>query len=56
LQANKWIDEAGIEAVEARVKALVDESVQFAEESPYPEPHELFEDVYSEPNYPFIKD
>jgi pyruvate dehydrogenase E1 component alpha subunit len=56
LETNKWIDEKGIEAVEARVKALVDESVQFAEDSPYPEPDELYKDVYSEPNYPFILD
>jgi pyruvate dehydrogenase E1 component alpha subunit len=54
LQANKWIDEKGIEEVEARVKALVDESVQFAEESPYPEADELYKDVYAEPNYPYI--
>ena len=54
LQNNKWIDDAGIEAVEAKVKALVDESVQFAEESPYPEPEELYKDVYSEANYPYI--
>jgi pyruvate dehydrogenase E1 component alpha subunit len=54
LQANKWIDEKGIEEIEARVKALVDESVQFAEESPYPEPEELYKDVYAEPNYPYI--
>ena len=54
LNANKWITEAEIEATEARVKALVDESVKFAEESPYPEVDELYKDVYSEPNYPFI--
>lgn len=54
LKTNKWIDDTGIEAVEARVKALVDESVQFAEESPYPEPEELYKDVYAEPNYPYI--
>jgi pyruvate dehydrogenase E1 component alpha subunit len=54
LQTNNWIDEKGIEEIEARVKAMVDESVKFAEESPYPEPEELFKDVYSEPNYPFI--
>ena len=54
LKTNKWIDDAGIEAAEVRVKALVDESVQFAEESPYPEPEELYKDVYAEPNYPYI--
>src|ERR1043165_2994691 len=41
LKANKWIDDAGIEETETRVKALVEESVKFAEESPYPEPEEL---------------
>lgn len=51
---NKWIDEKGIEETEARVKALVDESIQFAEESPYPDAGELYKDVYAEPNYPFI--
>jgi pyruvate dehydrogenase E1 component alpha subunit len=56
LVANKWITDEEIEAAEARVKALVDESVQFAEESPYPEPEELYKDVYAEPNYPYINE
>jgi pyruvate dehydrogenase E1 component alpha subunit len=54
LQSNNWITEEEIEATESRVKALVDESVKFAEDSPYPEVDELYKDVYSEPNYPFI--
>lgn len=54
LVANKWIDDAGIEKIEENVKAIVDESVQFAEESPFPDPEELYKDVYSEPNYPYI--
>jgi pyruvate dehydrogenase E1 component alpha subunit len=56
LVSNKWIDDAGIEAIENNVKAIVDESVQFAEESPYPAPDELYKDVYAEPNYPYITD
>ncbi|MES2131074.1 MAG: pyruvate dehydrogenase (acetyl-transferring) E1 component subunit alpha [Bacteroidota bacterium] len=56
LRDNKWIDEKGIEDAEARVKALVEESVKFAEESPYPEPEELYKDVYAEPNYPYINE
>jgi pyruvate dehydrogenase E1 component alpha subunit len=54
LKKNNWINEAEIEAIEAKVKALVEESVQFAEESPYPEPEELYKDVYAEAGYPFI--
>jgi pyruvate dehydrogenase E1 component alpha subunit len=56
MRENGWINEEGIEKMEERIKALVDESVKFAEESPYPEPSALFDDVYSESGYPFIKD
>lgn len=56
LKENNWIDDKQVEAIDEKVKALVDESVAFAEESPYPDPSELFEDVYSEPNYPFIRE
>jgi pyruvate dehydrogenase E1 component alpha subunit len=43
-----------ITEVEAWVKKEVEESIEFAENSPYPEGKELYEDVYQEPNYPFI--
>jgi len=56
IQKNKWLSDADIEAMEAKVKAIVDESVQFAEESPYPEAHELYEDVYTQSDYPYLKD
>jgi len=51
---NKWIDDAGIEHLDETIKAMVEESVKFAEESPYPEAEELYKDVYAEPNYPYI--
>jgi pyruvate dehydrogenase E1 component alpha subunit len=53
---NKWIDDKGVEAMEAKVRALVDESVKFAEESPYPDPSELYKDVYTQEDYPYIMD
>ena len=56
MKKNGWIDDAGIEAAEARVKALVDESVQFAEESPWPDDSEVLKDVYEDKNYTFIVD
>jgi pyruvate dehydrogenase E1 component alpha subunit len=55
LKNNKWIDEKGIEAAEERVKAIVEESVKFAEESPFPPAEELYHDVYADPHYPFIE-
>src|SRR5687767_4960683 len=54
MRKNNWIDDAGIEATEEKVKELVNESVKFAEESPAPDPSELYKDVYVEPGYPFI--
>ena len=42
------------EEVENWVKKEVKESVEFAENSPYPDGKELYEDVYKEDNYPYI--
>ena len=53
---QKWMTADEIKAVEKEVKAEVEEAVKFAEESPLPEPHELYEDVYTQEDYPFVKD
>jgi pyruvate dehydrogenase E1 component alpha subunit len=54
LKKNKWITEVEIEAIDAKIKAIVEESVRFAEESPYPDPSELYKDVYVQEDYPYI--
>jgi pyruvate dehydrogenase E1 component alpha subunit len=41
------IDDAGIAEIEAEVAGVVADSVKFAEESPDPDPSELFTDVYA---------
>jgi pyruvate dehydrogenase E1 component alpha subunit len=46
--------EEEILAIEQKVKDMVEDSVQFAENSPYPEPDEIYRDVYAENDYPFI--
>lgn len=56
IKKNKWMSEDEIKQVQDDVKAKVEESVKFAEESPYPEAHELYEDVYTQEDYPFVKD
>ena len=48
--------EAALEAIDERVKAQVAESVEFAENSPYPSPDELYKDVYVQADYPYIHD
>jgi pyruvate dehydrogenase E1 component alpha subunit len=53
---NKFATTAEIEAINQRVNAIVDESVKFAEESPWPDDSEVLKDVYMDQNYPFIVD
>lgn len=56
IKAKKYATAKQLEDIDKKVKDLVAESVKFAEESPLPEAHELYEDVYAEPDYPFIKE
>src|SRR5690554_2283727 len=53
---NNYADEAWFKEVEAEVKKVVDESVKFAEESPYPSVDELYKDIYVQEDYPFVMD
>ena len=56
LISKKWATEADIEAINDKVKAIVEECVTFAEESPWPDISELYKDIYVEDDYPFITD
>ena len=56
LKTQYKITDADIEIINERVKTEVEESVKFAEESPFPDVSELYNDIYAEPNYPFMKD
>lgn len=56
ITSNKLASESEIKKIQEEVKVLVDESIAFAEESPDLEAHELYEDVYMQKDYPFIKD
>ena len=42
------VTQKSIVAIYAGVNAEIEEAIQFAEDSPFPEAHELLEDVYSE--------
>lgn len=50
------VGEEVIEEINERVKKEVEESVKFAEESPWPSDDELLKDVYIQEDYPFIID
>lgn len=53
---HKLATEEELEAIDVKVKAVVAESVQFAEESEFPDPSEAYTDVYVENDYPFVMD
>jgi pyruvate dehydrogenase E1 component alpha subunit len=46
--AEKRLSEKELAQIEAQVEAEIREAEQFAVESPFPEPHELYEDLYVE--------
>jgi pyruvate dehydrogenase E1 component alpha subunit len=56
IKENKWLTDKKIEEIDQWVKNEVAESIKFAEDSPYPDPSELYEDVYQEEGYPYIKE
>ncbi len=54
--SKKYLTEAQLEEIDARIKIVVNESVEFAENSPWPDESALFRDVYVQSDYPFITD
>ena len=54
--SNNFASEADLLAIDNRIALVVDESVKFAEESPWPDDNELLKDVYADPNYVFDVD
>lgn len=53
---HKLASEKDLDKINAKVKSLVEGSVTFAEESPYPDVKEVFTDVYVQEDYPFSHD
>jgi pyruvate dehydrogenase E1 component alpha subunit len=53
---NAFASKEDLHAIDQKINAIVDESVRFAEESPWPDDNELLKDVYKDENYPFIVD
>ena len=53
---NQYATEAELKAIDDKINAIVEASVKFAEESPWPDDSEVLKDVYIDQNYPFIVD
>ncbi len=56
IKKNKYATQKQLDAIDAKIKKDIEAAIKFAEESPLPEPEAMYEEIYAEPNYPFIKD
>lgn len=51
---NKYATQKQIDAINDKVKQIVEESVEFSENSPLPDDSELYKDIYVQQDYPFM--
>ena len=51
---NKWASEDELKEIDKEIKDQVQQAVDFAEESPWPEASEAYTDNYVEDDYPFV--
>ncbi|MBI2967937.1 MAG: pyruvate dehydrogenase (acetyl-transferring) E1 component subunit alpha [Bacteroidetes bacterium] len=56
IRRNILAGEEELEKIRQKVKSVIDEAVAFAEESPLPEPEELYRDVYRQEDYMFVRE
>lgn len=56
IKKNKYATQKQLDAIDAKIKKDIEEAIKFAEDSPLPKPEAMYEEIYAEPNYPFIKD
>ena len=47
--------EEDLAKIDAKIKEKIKESVEFAENSPFPSSEDAYTDVYADPSYPFIQ-
>jgi pyruvate dehydrogenase E1 component alpha subunit len=53
---NNFATEATLQEIDEKINGIVEASVKFAEDSPWPDDSEVLKDVYIDQNYPFIVD
>jgi pyruvate dehydrogenase E1 component alpha subunit len=53
---NNYATEAALQEIDEKINGIVEASVKFAEDSPWPDDSEVLKDVYIDQNYPFIVD
>jgi pyruvate dehydrogenase E1 component alpha subunit len=54
--AEKILSQADIDEIQERIRIEIDAAVEFAENSPFPDGSELYDDNYLQEDYPYMKD
>ena len=55
IKQNNYASDKEIEAINKEVKKTIEDAVKYAEESPFPVVQDLYDSVYEQEDYPFIK-
>ncbi len=53
---NNYATENDLETIQDKIKVIVDDAVEFSENSPWPNDDELYKDIYLQEDYPYITD
>tara|TARA_B100000963_G_scaffold123866_1_gene108044 strand:- start:977 stop:1972 length:996 start_codon:yes stop_codon:yes gene_type:complete len=56
IKENNYASDEEIKAIDQEVKETIADAIKFAEESPFPVKQDLYDSVYEQEDYPFIKD
>ncbi len=56
IRENNLATEEQITEINEKIKMTVDDAVEFAENSPWPDDNELYKDIYLQADYPFVTD
>jgi pyruvate dehydrogenase E1 component alpha subunit len=56
IKENNYASDAELEIIQQRIKSTIDDCVEFAENSPWPDVSEVYKDIYTQEDYPFILD
>lgn len=56
IKDKKYLSQKKIEEIEKKVEDKVKEAIEFADNSELPDPEELYNDVYTQEDYPFVRE
>lgn len=56
LLKNKWATEEELDQIVKDIRDEIEDAIEFAENSPFPDGGDIYDDVYITPDYPFVKE